>query len=79
MATRKTPLMLQKERELGDTLEAIIRRLTDQGQSREEIARYLSVSYWTLTDWLRPDRLGARFETSIRFASEEQEELSSAR
>lgn len=68
---RKTLLMLAKEREHGEPLEAIIRRLAAQGKSREEMARFLGISYWTLHDWLRADRLGASFETTVHFASEQ--------
>lgn len=68
---RKTLLMLRKEQEHGETLEALIRRLAAQGKNREQMAQHIGVSYWTLMDWLRADRLGASFETTVRFASEE--------
>lgn len=68
---RKTLLMLDKEREHGEKLETLIRRLIEAGHSREQIAHHLGISYWTLIDWLRADRLGASFVTTVQFASEE--------
>lgn len=65
--TTKTLLMEKVERDHGATLEQIIEDLTRQGKSRDEMARYLGISYWTFSDWLR--ELGATFETTttVRF------------
>ncbi len=67
----KTALMRAKEAEHGEPLESLLRRLSAQGMNRQQMAAYLGISYFTLTDWFRADRLGVTVETVMRFASEE--------
>lgn len=57
----------------GEAIEAIIRRNMEAGMTDEQIARDLGISYHTLRFWLV--RLGAQRTRSVRFASEEQQEL----
>lgn len=62
----KKPVLMQRiEEQRGESVEAIIERLTEQGQTQEQIARNLGINYWTLRNWLL--RLGAETRTVVVF------------
>lgn len=67
----KTDKMRLIELERGQSLEQIIRSLTEAGLTGREIADKLGVSYKTYHDW--KSMLGARRVSTVRFASEERE------
>ena len=67
--TRKSVLMQSIERQFGAPLESLIRLRVERGLNHVEIARELGVNYETFGYWLL--RLGARFSTTVTFASED--------
>ena len=64
----KTILQQKLEAAHGAPLEELIRQWAAEGLSREQMARRLDVSYWTLTRWL--DDMGARFSQTVTFEKE---------
>lgn len=69
---KKTPTMRLIEIERGEPLEELLRQMTEDGRTQEQIARELSVSMETLRNWVR--RLGGK--QSIRFTSDEKASVS---
>lgn len=65
----KTDRMRVIELERGQRMEDLIRAGIEQGQTLREIADDLGVSYKTLHDW--KEQLGGRWQTTMRFASDE--------
>lgn len=68
---QKSAVMQNIEIRRGECIEEIIRRQVEQGRTQDEIAADLGVSLSTYRGWLW--RLGARFDTTVRFASEGKE------